>query len=647
MRIAFTHNLKLSDAEEEAEFDTPATVGMITEALRRLGHEVEPVEVSGPASRAVARLEALAPDLVFNTAEGTRGRFREAFYPGLFDRLGMPYTGSDAYVCALTLDKNLTKMMLRDHGVRSPRGLLVTAISQLPALADFRFPVIAKPNYEGSSMGITVDSVVDDLDTLKARLVQELARFPAGILVEEFIVGRDVVVPWLEKGPAATHGILEPASYAYKEDFVAHRKYRFFDFSLKQMGFDAVHVVCPAELSPALRTELMEQSSLVFHALGVHDAARIDFRVTDDGVPYFLEINALPSLEAGASLYVSGERAGLKAPDDVLAAIVESAAERFGLTLTKTRRRRRPLVHVALIVDPHGPDETGPGITVQLDQVLRSYGHEPVTLEATPELATLLPGSGADMAFNLASGRGASRIGARVPALAELCDLPCTGSDAGALALFADPGVVRRLVKEVGIQPTPYQVIHSSKTRLDKSMTFPLTLRAGHGGVSATRHLVNDEPACAAMVEKLLKDGHAPLLAEPVPKGRRIAVTLLGERRPRALPPVEIDPVTGVPLDKKVAGALSRRLERAARLAFTTLGCRDFATFHFVVEAKDVIHYLVCHCVPDLHAESPLRVAAERAGIDLRTLVGELIAPALRRMRELRRERLLAARLSS
>ena len=60
MRIAFTHNLQLSTSEAEAEFDTPETVAGVSGCLRKLGHQVEPVEVSGPASRVVARLEALA-----------------------------------------------------------------------------------------------------------------------------------------------------------------------------------------------------------------------------------------------------------------------------------------------------------------------------------------------------------------------------------------------------------------------------------------------------------------------------------------------------------------------------------------------------------------------------------------------------------
>src|SRR5580698_3514959 len=103
MRIALTHNLRLSENEDEAEFDTPETITALVGGLERLGHRVETIEVSGPASRTVARLEAYNPDLVFNTAEGRRGRFREAFYPGLFEELGFPYTGSDPYALALTL----------------------------------------------------------------------------------------------------------------------------------------------------------------------------------------------------------------------------------------------------------------------------------------------------------------------------------------------------------------------------------------------------------------------------------------------------------------------------------------------------------------------------------------------------------------
>src|SRR5690348_18360588 len=127
MKIAFTHNLRLTDSEEEAEFDRAETVDAIAGALAAAGHDVEKVEVSGPASHLAARLEAFAPDLIFNTAEGRRGRAREAFYPALFEELGYPYTGSDAYVLTVTLDKWLTKAVLREQGVDTPKAKLVTA----------------------------------------------------------------------------------------------------------------------------------------------------------------------------------------------------------------------------------------------------------------------------------------------------------------------------------------------------------------------------------------------------------------------------------------------------------------------------------------------------------------------------------------
>src|SRR5206468_11866987 len=161
MRIALTHNLRLTDSEEEAEFDSRETIDALTAAMERLGHRVERIEVSGPASRTAARIEAFSPELIFNTAEGRRGRFREAFYPALFDELGFPYTGSDAWVLAVTLDKALTKLMLSEHGVISPRGQFIDDLADLK-LEGWRFPLIVKPNFEGSSKGITQDSVCEE-----------------------------------------------------------------------------------------------------------------------------------------------------------------------------------------------------------------------------------------------------------------------------------------------------------------------------------------------------------------------------------------------------------------------------------------------------------------------------------------------------
>src|SRR5215831_13358383 len=202
MKIAFTHNLRLTDSEEEAEFDSAETVDTIAGALAAAGHDVEKVEVSGPASHLAARLEAFAPELIFNTAEGRRGRAREAFYPALFEELGFAYTGSDAYVLAVTLDKHLTKLVLAQHGVDCPRGRLITAADWQRAceavVGGVPLPCIVKPNYEGSSKGIGDESVAREPKQLAKIVARMLEAYPAGVEVEEYIAGTDITVPMIE-----------------------------------------------------------------------------------------------------------------------------------------------------------------------------------------------------------------------------------------------------------------------------------------------------------------------------------------------------------------------------------------------------------------------------------------------------------------
>src|SRR5262245_39966028 len=127
MRIAFCHNLKTSDSLEEAEYDTPETVERIRAALESGGHEVHALSMNGPLSLVAIRLASLSPVIIFNTAAGRAGRFREAFFPALFEHLGIPFTGGGAFCCAVTLDKLETKERVQKHGVPTPRALLLTA----------------------------------------------------------------------------------------------------------------------------------------------------------------------------------------------------------------------------------------------------------------------------------------------------------------------------------------------------------------------------------------------------------------------------------------------------------------------------------------------------------------------------------------
>ncbi|MEZ4383642.1 MAG: hypothetical protein R3A79_20085 [Nannocystaceae bacterium] len=668
MRIALTHNLQLSDAEDEAEFDRPETIAALADALRSLGHEVEPVEVSGPASRTVARLEALAPDLVFNTAEGRRGRFREAFYPALFDELGLPYTGSDAYVCALTLDKQLAKMVVAAAGVPTPQWVFIDDVRQLDPSA-LRYPVIVKPNYEGSSKGITVDSIVETPGALVGRVAEILARYPSGLLVEEFIVGRDVTVPYLERASAATRGILPAAEYTFDPAVVGGRKYQIYDYHLKQVAYDAVDVKVPADLAAAEVAEIERLTAKTIRALGLRDLGRVDYRMTDDGRLYFLEVNALPSLEPGASIYRSAELVGLSSVATVLDAVLRSALDRRGIayTVEPRRRRARPKLRVGLIYNLKriAPTRAGeadeeaefdsPKTVAAIREAIASYGHEVVDLEATRELPTILPAAAIDVAFNIAEGFAGRSREAQVPALLELLGIPYTGSDPATLAVALDKAMAKRIVREAGVHTAPFAVMTSGRERLPPDFTFPALAKpvaeGSSKGVSAAS-VATTEDELRALVRELAGRYRQPVLCESFLVGREFTVGVLGERRPRVLPALEIvftDPADPHPIysfdEKQEAGgkiryeapakvdaALGKALALAARRCFAALGCRDVARVDFRLDAAGNVNFIECNPLPGLTPGwSDLVIIAEGAGLDYRGLIGEILAPAIRR----------------
>ncbi len=684
MRIALTHNLRLSDSEDEAEFDTRETVDALAGAIERLGHRVERIEVSGPASRTVARLEAFGPDLVFNTAEGRRGRFREAFFPALFDELGMPYTGSDAYALALTLDKQLTKLVLAQHGVPTPRWQYVEEAGQLQVNA-LRYPVIVKPNFEGSSKGITQDSVVEDPLRLHEVVREALARYPAGLLVEEYVAGRDVTVPFLEAAAPERSGVLQPVEYVIDPAAAATRRYAIYDYELKTRLEAMVSVRAPAQLKRAQGERIHHLCETVYRVLGIRDLGRVDLRLGEDGQLHFLEVNALPSLEPGAGIYAAAALEGLHA-DGVLGAVIESAVRRFNVVDRGTRRGRprraeRLKVGFTFNVKRVTPDPAGeqddeaeydsPKTLQAIREAIASWGHEVVDLEATQDLPLQLASTPVDVVFNIAEGfKGRSRE-SQVPSLLELLDIPYTGSDPAALSVSLDKALAKRMVRTHGILTPDYAVLQTGRERLPRELRFPLILKPVAEGTSkgvTRKSVVQDEAELREVARELVSKYRQPALVENYVAGREFTVGLLGERRPRVLPPMEIvfldpgDPTPIYSFDMKqewndriryevparLAPRELDRLERAARECFGALGCRDVARVDFRLDADGRFHFIECNPLPGLAPGwSDLVLIAQAAGLEYRGLIGEILSFAIRRYQERERERERARRAQS
>jgi len=166
--------------------------------------------------------------------------------------------------------------------------------------------VIVKPNFEGSSKGITQESVVEDRLRLRALVERQLSRFPAGVLVEEFIPGKDLTVAFLEKSAAERAGVLTPVEYVIDESELAKRRYRIYDYDLKSVHHDAVNVKMPGGLS-----RLGAGAGAGHGPAGVQGpgrprsgAHRLSRRRRRPGLLH--RDQRAPSLEPGAGIYAAG-----------------------------------------------------------------------------------------------------------------------------------------------------------------------------------------------------------------------------------------------------------------------------------------------------------------------------------------------------
>jgi D-alanine--D-alanine ligase len=327
MHVALAYNLKRVKPErggshdDEAEFDSPSTIDAIASAIASHGHTVTKVEANASFPAAIL---ALSPDVVFNVAEGSRGRSREAHVPAFLELVGIPYTGSDPASLVMTLDKAVAKSVVRAAGVRTPSAVVMLRGDE-PLPSDFRFPAIVKPVAEGSSKGVLPSSVAKTEREARTLARRMAARYAQGALVEEYLPGREFTVAIVGE-PAL---VLPPMEVVLQTG----EEHPVYSFDHKLEPTDEVRYVSPAKIPAALDTSLRELALASFEALGCRDVARVDVRLDASGVPSFIECNPLPGLTPGWSdLCLIAEPAGIDYAS-LIGRILAPAIERRRLPL--------------------------------------------------------------------------------------------------------------------------------------------------------------------------------------------------------------------------------------------------------------------------------------------------------------------------
>ena len=329
MNIALTYNLKRDDGSKPADYfsecDSTDTVNAIAQALRCRGHVVQAVDADQPML--ISYFKKNKVDMVFNIAEGHRSRFRESEIPALLECLNIPHTGSSSFSLALALNKAMTKKILKAENIPTPAFQVFDKASETldPAL---RFPLIVKPNLEGSAIGISRANVVHTAQELKDKVEELLHLYKQEVLIEEFIEGKELTVGILENGKVTILPILEI-------DFstaAASGEY-FYSWRMKEFqGDNALGLTptfyCPARLDKATEHLVKETALRTHHAIGCYDISRTDIRLDKNNVPYVLEINPLPGLDPKESNFPKMAYAAGMKYDDLIESVLLSAFQR-------------------------------------------------------------------------------------------------------------------------------------------------------------------------------------------------------------------------------------------------------------------------------------------------------------------------------
>jgi len=212
------------------------------------------------------------------------------------------YTGSNARSSALCIDKHYTKVILEHAGIRVPRGTIV-AQSDHPqqrhaawelANLEFGFPLVIKPNDQGSTVGLTIlrEASQDAFN----RAVDLALEYSTKALIEEFIEGRELTVSILGREALP---VLE-----------IETKDGFYDYHHKYTPGMSFHT-CPANLPSELASGIQANALKAFEACGCRGYGRVDFRLHPDGRYYCLEINTLPGMTSTSLIPDAAKAAGI------------------------------------------------------------------------------------------------------------------------------------------------------------------------------------------------------------------------------------------------------------------------------------------------------------------------------------------------
>jgi D-alanine-D-alanine ligase len=290
-----------ASTEREVSLNTGRAVA---QALETAGHSVDEYDLDPASGRDVVGLVNSpglgAADVVFLALHGGEGE--DGRIQALLDLLGAAYTGSGVCSSAICMDKALSKSMFEYHGISTPEWMCLKdedlepdAVQKAVAAAG-GLPVVVKPVDQGSTIGITIVRRTEDLEGAIG-----LARgYSPAVLFERYIEGRELSVP------IVGDDVLPIVEIQPREGF--------YDYERKYTK-GMTDYLCPAPIEDRLARRIEQDAMKAYRVLGCEGFARVDVRLGEDGIPYFLEVNTIPGMTETSLVPMGAKARGMSFPE--------------------------------------------------------------------------------------------------------------------------------------------------------------------------------------------------------------------------------------------------------------------------------------------------------------------------------------------
>ncbi len=278
-------------SEREVSLSTGKAV---LSALLEKGYNAAAIDVGKDAGEQVRKAGI---EIAFNGLHGKYGE--DGAIQGLLELAGIPCTGSGILASAMGMNKIISKLVFKNHGLLVGPYLVVElrnreALNEVPSIMDY--PVVVKPSSEGSSVGVTLVYAHEEL-----RPAADLAfQYDREILVEKYIRGKEVQVGVLgDRALGAIEIVPKNVIYDYEAKYKPGMSEHFF----------------PARIDKEAYAQVLEAGLQAHRALGCRGYSRVDFIIDESGAPYILEVNTLPGMTATSLLPDIARGTGISFPD--------------------------------------------------------------------------------------------------------------------------------------------------------------------------------------------------------------------------------------------------------------------------------------------------------------------------------------------